>query len=335
MKAHLALGLIAITLVLSGCKSCCSSDPVPADAKQKITIAQWGQEKYLIYLPFYVAQEKGFFKDEGLEVEVKYSGNDDQVFATVLKGEAQFGIGDPVFTAIAREKGAKGKVVASIVDGVAIWGVTNNKDIGTITRPSDLQGLRMGTFPAPSTNYALMQRTITVGGDSLAGTTIVQAPIGSQLALLESGSADIAMDLEPGTSIAESKGYRVVYSSPRFYGPFAFTGLTTTDEYIAANKETAQKVVNAIERALVYCHADKAGAIDIASGLFPSLEKDVVARAVARMLDDRSIPQHTAVSEQAWQQAMQIRVDIGDLRALAPTSECVDNSFATKATKSK
>jgi len=335
MRAYLPFGLLALTLALSGCRSCCSPDPVVVKATQKLTIAQWGQEKYLIYLPFYIAQEKGFFKDEGLEIEVKYSGNDDQVFATVLKGEAQFGIGDPVFTAIAREKGAKGIVVASIVDGVAIWGVTNNKDIGTITRPSDLKGLRVGTFPAPSTNYALMQRTITIAGDSLAGSTIVQAPIGSQLALLESGSADIAMDLEPGTSIAESKGYRVVYSSPRFYGPFAFTGLTTTDEYIAANMETVQKVVNAIERALVYCHSDKEGTIAVASGLFPSLEKDVVARAVARMLADQSIPQHAELSEGAWQQAMQIRVDIGDLKALVPTTECVNNSFAKVAQHEK
>jgi NitT/TauT family transport system substrate-binding protein len=319
----------AFVLILSGCSSC-NQKPVTTEAT-KVTVAQWGQEKYLIYLPFYIAQEKGFFKDEGLDITVKFSGNDDQVFATVLKGEAQFGIGDPVFTAISREKGAKGKVIASIVDGVSIWGVTNKDNIKPIEKPDDLAGLKVGTFPDPSTNYALMKKTILKGSDTLKNTKIVQAPIGSQLALLENGSADIAMELEPGASIAESKGYKVVYSSPKFYGPFAFTGLTTTEDYINANKETVQKFVNAMEKALQYCRQDEAGTIEIAAKLFPDLDRTVVANAVKRMVADKTIPVNAIVSDEAWQKAMQVRVDIGDLKEIKPTSDAVDNSFAQNA----
>ncbi|MCH8157772.1 MAG: ABC transporter substrate-binding protein, partial [Nitrospinae bacterium] len=70
-----------------------------------------------------VAMDAGFFKEEGLNVRLKYSGNDDQVFATVLSGDAQFGVGDPAFTVIAREKGGEGKVIATLVGGLANWGV--------------------------------------------------------------------------------------------------------------------------------------------------------------------------------------------------------------------
>lgn len=322
------------TFFLGSCNSCKTKKP-QTDHVTKVTVAQWGQEKYLIYLPFYIAQEKGYFKEEGLDITVKFSGNDDQVFATVLKGEAQFGIGDPVFTAISRERGAKGKVIASIVNGVTIWGVTNKQNIKTIEKSSDLAGLKVGTFPEPSTNYALMKKTIMKGGDILKNTKIVQAPIGAQLALLEKGSADIAMELEPGASIAESKGYRVVYSSPKFYGSFAFTGLTTTEDYIIANKETVQKFLNAIEKALQYCHTDETGAIEIAAKLFPKLDKVVVGNAVKRMVADKTIPDHAAMSDEAWQKALQVRVDIGDLKEMKPTSEGVDNSFAIIAEKKK
>jgi NitT/TauT family transport system substrate-binding protein len=330
-KASLILSL-SLLMILGGCNSCKNEKPKSTELKQ-ITIAQWGQEKYLIYLAFYVAQEKGFFKDEGIEVTIKFSGNDDQVFATVLKGEAQFGIGDPVFTAISREKGAKGKVVASIVDGVAIWGVTNNDSIKSIEQPRDLEGLRVGTFPDPSTNYALMKKTILHGGVELKNTKIVQAPIGSQLALLElkKGGADIAMDLEPGTSIAESKGYRVVYSSPKFYGRFAFTGLTTTEEYIKSNSETVQKVVNAIEKALQFCHSNEIGTTEIAEKLFPNLDKRVVKNAVNRMVTEKTIPEHAIIIDEAWLKAMQVRVDIGDLKEMKPVTDAVDNSFAEKS----
>jgi NitT/TauT family transport system substrate-binding protein len=322
---------VSITLlIIIGVTISCNQKPKNTDVK-KITVAQWGQEKYLIYLPFYIAQEKGFFKDEGLDVSIKFSGNDDQVFATVLSGDAQFGIGDPVFTAISREKGSNGKVVASIVDGVAIWGVTNKDNLKSIEQPKDLADLKVGTFPEPSTNYALMKKTILKGGEPLKNTKIIQAPIGSQLALLENGSADIAMDLEPGTSIAVSKGYRVVYSSPKFYGKFAFTGLTTTEDFIIENNETVQKIVNAIDKALQFCHYDEAGTTDIALKLFPNLDKAVMENAVKRMVTDKTIPEHALMSNESWLKAMQVRVDIGDLKEMKLTFDAVDNSFAEKS----
>src|ERR1700733_11654231 len=98
MNRYIILAIATISIFFGGCNSC-NQETSKTTVATKVTVAQWGQEKYLIYLPFYIAQEKGFFKEEGLDINVKFSGNDDQVFATVLKGEAQFGIGDPVFTA--------------------------------------------------------------------------------------------------------------------------------------------------------------------------------------------------------------------------------------------
>ena len=85
--------LIVSTSLILGNIAC--GPPPVSNGVKTVTVAQWGQEKYLIYLPFYLAQEKGFFKEEGLSVSLVFSGNDDQVFASVLQGSAQFGIGDP------------------------------------------------------------------------------------------------------------------------------------------------------------------------------------------------------------------------------------------------
>src|SRR5215469_4179801 len=83
-----------------------SSGPT-ASALEQVTVAHWGTERTLIYAPLYVALDGGFFKEQGLDVRISYSGNDDQVFATVASGAAQFGVGDPAFTAISREKGGR------------------------------------------------------------------------------------------------------------------------------------------------------------------------------------------------------------------------------------
>jgi NitT/TauT family transport system substrate-binding protein len=325
---YIKISILALVVLFTACNGNKKQPKENTNTPTEVTVAQWGQEKYLIYLPFYLAQERGFFEKQGLNIKVKYSGNDNQVFATVLKGEALLGIGDPIFTAIARENGAKGKVVASIVDGVSIWGVTK-KDIPFIESSDDLKGLKLGTFPAPSTIYTLMQNTID--DNNLENTKIVQAPIGSQIALIENGDADIAMELEPGASLAVSQGYKVVYSGAKFYGPFAFTGVTTTEENIENNKETIQKFVNALEQALVFARKSPKETIETAQSLFPSLDKKIVANAVNRMITDKTIPVTTAMSNESWQNAMKIRLQMGDIKEVKPTEDAVDNSFANNA----
>lgn len=323
--------LVAILACVSGYWIWNKSSTSTANEIKEITVAQWGQEKYLIYLPLYVAMEKGYFEEEGLSVSLAYTGNDDQTFAAVLSGSAQFGIGDPAFAAISNEKGLGAKVVATIVGGVAIWGVTNNDSVPNIENYNDLAGLRVGTFPSPSTNYTLMRALLNEHSDSLADTTIVEAGIGAQLALLESDAADIAMVLEPAASVAESEGYRVVYSSPKFHGPFAFTGVTTTDEYISSNSDTVEKFVRALQRAVEASHQDPSIAFEVGAKLFPNLDSRVVENAVNRMIFEKTFPDNAVVSDAAWGSLIDVRTAVGDLDSEQPMSTSVDNSFALKA----
>lgn len=297
----------------------------------EVTIAQWGQEKYLIYLPLYVAMERGFFKSRGLKVILKYTGNDDQTFAAVIQGDADFGVGDPIFTAVSQARGFGAKVVATLVGGVAIWGVANNPSVPVIERPEDLASLRVGTFPEPSTNYALMKAIISANPGLLKDTRIVQAPIGSQLALVEKGEADIAMELEPAASLAEEKGFRVVYSSPAFHGSFTFTGLTVAQTTINERPTLVQSVVSALEDAVVASHQNPSIAVAVGRDLFPSLSASVVERAIRRMLDEKTYPMHVVVDESGWQAALRTRLQVGDLKEPQATSVAVDNTFANRA----
>ncbi len=333
MKNIIVLILVS-TLFLIGCNGNKKKKETEKQKIEQVTVAQWGQEKYLIYLPFYLAQEKGFFKEQGLDVKIKFSGNDDQVFATVMKGEALFGIGDPVFTAISREKGGKGKVVASIVNGVALWGIAKkDTKITEISDGNQLEGLRIGTFPKPSTTYTLVKNTIDE--NNLGNTKIVETTFGAQIALLESDNADIVMDLEPGASIAESKGYKIVYSMPKFYGDFSFTGLTTIEDVIENKSEIVQKMVNAIEMANVFAHKNIDETVKVAQSLFPTQDAEVIEKAVYRMVNENTIPPHALTSMEGWNKAIDIRVQVGDLKTKDKTEQAVDNSFAINAQKIK
>jgi len=211
-----------------------------ASSKERVVIAQYGKEKFLLYLPLYIAMEEGLFAKRGIEIDLRFAGNDDQIFATVISGSAQFGVGDPVFAAISREKGGPGKIVAMMVTRLGLSGYTNKASVPDIVNARDATGLRIGSLPAPSTMYTLL--TEFVRNNKLQGTKITQAAIGAQLAALEAGTVDVAVDLEPSVSLAESKGYRVNFLFDRFTETQAITGISTLESTIQARPDLVQKI---------------------------------------------------------------------------------------------
>ncbi len=330
MNRVIAVLLVIILSVITGCenkKGGKVENKQTAKTLKEITVAQWGHTYYLIYLPFYVAIEKGFFKENGIKVKIKFAGNDDQVFATVVSGESMFGIGDPVFTAVAYEKrNIEGKVIGLIVSKVALWGVTNKSNIKEIKTYKDLNGLTIGTFPAPSTTYTIINNIIQ---QNKLNAKIKQAPIGSQLALLEKGSADVVMLLEPSASIAEiEKGYRVVMSLPQLWGSFAFTGITTTQKWLEKDPQTAKGFVKAIQKALDYIYSNPEGAKKVAKKFLPDLGDEVISRAVDRLIKDEVFPRKVAVDLEGWKKALQIRKQVGDIKSVEKGLKAADNSLA-------
>lgn len=328
------IAIILIVILISVRLRWNSNSPSVLPKPTLVRVAQWGQERYLIYLPLYVAMEEKLFEREGLAATISFTGNDDQTFAAVAGGSADFGIGDPAFAAISHAKGFPARVIGTVVGGVAIWGVTNQKNLKVLQRPEDLAGLRIGTFPAPSTNYTLMRDLEASLPAALPKPTIVQAAIGAQLGLLESGAADIAMVLEPAASVAESQGYRVVYSSPKFHGPFSFTGVTTTEDVLRAKGDVAAKFIKGLQQAMRDCRSQPFICERVAKKLFPDLSPDVTKRAIARMISENTFPESVVVDPAAWQKALKVRVEVGDLESLEKADGVVDNRFAEAAASS-
>lgn len=325
-----ALYLVTITL-LFGCDKSPSPGSLPTassantHAPQKITIAQFGH--VFLYLPLYVAKAKGFFAEENLDVSLISTGGDDKTFAAVASGSAQFGVADPVFAAIAREQGKGGKVIASLVNSVPFWGVTYRKDVPQITDARQFANLKIATYPAPSTNYAVMAETLKSAGPAAGGAKIVQGAFGALLAMAKSKQADVVMELEPVASIAVSEGARVVYSAANGHREFAFTGITATDEHLQKHPEQAQGVVRAIAKALSWIRSDAEGALLVAKAEFPEVPEPVLRDALKRLLDENVIPLTPVLSEAAWKNAVQLRRELGDLKGDAAFADNVDMRF--------
>ncbi|MBI1326436.1 MAG: hypothetical protein GC136_02220 [Alphaproteobacteria bacterium] len=306
--------------------------PVFAADLEKVTIAQFGKEKFLLYLPLYVAMEEKIFEKNGIEVNLKFAGNDDQIFASVISGNADFGMGDPIFTAISKDKGGPGKVVAMMITKLGLSGVTNKPDLKPITDVKALNGLRISSFARPSTTYTLLQEIKR--NHKLDDMKIVEGAFGAQIALLEAGHVDIAVDIEPSVSIAEDKGYPVIFSLDKFTEPQAITGLMTTEDVIKAKPETVQKVVSSLQEAVTLIHESPDASLRTATALYPDLSEKVIRAALARMVGLGIYPDNISIPDALWQSAIKTRLESGELKKPQETNIAVDNSFADTANAS-
>lgn len=298
--------------------------------QQQITIAQFGH--VFLYLPLYVAVDKGFFRDQGLDVKLVSTGGDEKTFTAVSTGNAQFGVSDPTFSAIARERGQGGKVVAGIVKGVPFWVVTFKNGLKSFAEPSGLAGQRIATYSAPSTSYAVMKSLLHNHGKPIDGK-IVQGAFGTLLALLRADKADVALEIEPVVSIATHQGAKIVYSPAKALGDFAFTGLTVSDEFYAKHPDQIQAAVNAISKAMKFIQNDFDGTLSVAKKEFPEVAEPVLREALTRLTKEGTIPKSPVLSKEAWSNAVKLRRELGDLKGPGSFEQNVDMKFALKATQ--
>ncbi|MBI2370541.1 MAG: ABC transporter substrate-binding protein [Deltaproteobacteria bacterium] len=96
---------------------------------------------------FYVALDRGFFKEQGLEVEILKGQGSGDTIKRVSVGTEEFGFADTATLVVARSRGTRVKAVAMIHDR-SLFAVYALRDSG-IQKPKDLEGKRIGS-PARS-----------------------------------------------------------------------------------------------------------------------------------------------------------------------------------------
>ena len=94
---------------------------------------------------------------------------------------------------------------------------------------------------------------------------IIETQSPNEIVPFLNGQADYAFTLEPNTSLAVTKGSKVVLSYPQKLGDQVFTGLMTTEDFISQHPDTVQAVVNAYQHALQDLKANPLGGIATAS----------------------------------------------------------------------
>jgi len=302
----------------------------PARAENaKAVISQAFQS--MLYLPLYVAIDKGFFTAEGLDLTKETAGAPSVALAAVLSGSAQFSLHGPEWAAIAAAKGAPVEIIANVVNGAAVW-IATAPDF-PFTGIKDVKGQTVVTGQMPTTSTSLFLKLLKENGlDGEKDVTMIQVPIGSEIGPFLNGQGKVAVLYEPGLDQAVAKGMKVVLGFPKLYGAYEFSA-------IAARKDVdpvlAQKLANGLEAALRFIRRDGAGTVAIAEQEFPTLDPAVVKAAVERMIADDVYPRSVEIAPAALKLSLDTQIALGNLAAQPEFGSFVATQFFEHAVGTK
>ena len=114
-------------------------------------------------------------------------------------------------------------------------------------------------------------------------------------------------------------------------GNFAITGLTVTPAFLAKHPHVAQKVANGLQKALNSIRTDREKALVLLVKRFPEIDRSVAKVALDRVIADNILPHSLQINEDAWNKAIRLRLDLGDLKDPKQFTSYVNNRFAKAA----
>ena len=237
--------------------------------KPKCSIAVGGKN-LLYYLPLTIAEQLGYFKDEGLEVTINDFAGGARALQAVVGGSADVVSGAFEHTVNMQFKGQPMR--AFVLQGLApqiVLGV-NPKTLPGFKTVADLKGKKIGvTAPGSSTNV-MVNFVLAKAGLKPSDVSIVGVGAGNgAVAAMRSGQIDAISNLDPVITLLQRSGDLKVVTDTRivsqaeavFGGPMPAGCLYCPQPFLDRHPNTAQALANAMVRANMWIQ--KAGPADI------------------------------------------------------------------------
>jgi NitT/TauT family transport system substrate-binding protein len=330
MKRLLSLGL-AVGLGLTGLLTGCSSTP------EKIRIGE--VTRSLFYAPQYVAIEKGFFKEEGLEVELTTTWGGDKTMTALLSDGIDVALVGSETSIYVDQQGATDPVInfaqLTQTDGTFLVSRKPNSHFSfDQLKGSVFLGQRKGGMPQMVGEYVLKKHNINPRTDLKLIQNIEFKNIASAFA---SGTGEYVQLFEPTASQFEQEGIGyVVASFGKESGKVPYTVYMAKKSYIDKNEKAIQKFTNAIYKAQqwVATHSP-AETAQVIAPYFQEIKPEILESSVKRYLEQGSYATDPILDEDEWNNLQDIMDEAGELKQRADYAKLVNTTFAKAAIEGK
>ena len=321
----LVLAFVFVSSVLCGCKK--------SNGLTKVQLNEVAHS--IFYAPQYVAIELGYFKEEGIDLELVNGLGADKTMTAVLSGEADIGFMGPettVYTyngdmedyavnfAQLTQRAGNFLVSREPIDNFS-WDMLKGKTV---------LGGRTGGMPQMVFEYILNKNGIDPVNDLNIDKSI---DFGSTAAAFSGGDADFTVEFEPHATALEEKGDGyVVASLGEASGYVPYTAFCAKQSYMAEHPEIIQAFTNALQKGMDYVNSHTPEEIaKVIAPQFAETEFDTLTTIIARYHDQDTWKENLIFEEDAFELLQNILEDSGVLEKKVPYEDLVTTEFAKKA----
>lgn len=282
----------AASVVPTTASSSVAASTAPAASANAAATTTGGAQKVSVMLDWvpntnhtglYVAQERGYFKEQGLTVEILPLAEGSSVEQVVASGKVQFGISSSEPLAKARSESVPIVSIAPIIQHDTSGFASLKK--ANITRPKDFEGRRYASFGSP-TEKALIGKLMQADGGDINKVEFVETGDADFLTLAQKGQVDFAWVFE-GWEVIDGKlrGLELNYMPltawkqviPDYYTPI----FITNEEMTQKRGDIVKKFLAATSKGYNDAIADPKGTGDILAKATPETSKELIQQSQA------------------------------------------------------
>ncbi len=271
--------LLAVAVALGAGLAGCGDGGAQVEPRH-IRLGHLNQD--LHQLAFYVAMEKGFFSEEGLEVEVAgiYSSGPDEMsaFQAGALDAGYLGMA-PAMLAVANGKARVKAVAQANLNGSALV-VSPGESIASV---ADLRGRAVAVPNAGTVQDFLLRRALEGAGMTVADVREVFLAPPEMLAALDSSGIDGCVTWEPFVTRAEVAGTgEVLLDSADIWEDHPCCALVASEDFLQTRPEAVEALRRAHARATAFILDNPEEAARMAAS-FTGMSEEQAARAMRRI----------------------------------------------------
>ena len=315
--------LCGLLIFISGCKS---------NEKTSINLAE--VTRSLFYAPQYVALEKGFFEEEGLDVELTTAWGGDKTMTALLSDNADIVLVGSETSIYVYAQDSKDFAInfaqLTQTDGTFLVAKDPQPDFSwEDTEGSRFLGQRKGGMPQMVGEFVLKKHGIDPHSDLELAQNIDFANIPGAFV---SGDYEYVQLFEPTASIMEKEGQgHVVASFGEESGKVPYTVFMTKQSFLTDNEDVAIKFTKAVYKAQQWVQDNSSEEIaKVLQPYFDDTDLDMLTASLERYKNQNSFATDPILDEEEWDNLKNIMDEAGELPADVPYEDLVNTEIAEK-----
>ncbi|RLV57372.1 ABC transporter substrate-binding protein [Aeromicrobium phragmitis] len=296
-----------------------SSEGTGEDMTLRVAVTAPG----LPFLQLYIADEQGFFEDEGLDVSFVNVDGSAASTAAIQSGSADITVTLPEGEIVARSAGTNTKIIGATVKK-NLYKMFVSPSVSSL---DDLAGQKIAMLTEGNGTDIQARRLLDLEGAGAANSTFVATgALPNRLAALKQGEVAGTLLFPPFDVIAESEGLTPLFSLSEVSVDYPNEVVSTTEKVMEEKPEALRAFMAALVRATAFIEEEFDEAVRIGAEV-TSTDADIVRASLQNMLDEDAFAEDGAVAVEGLQGVIASMEDYGNFTDLPPATDLYDDSF--------